>query len=40
MKAKIVTEIPKENIGLIIYNGKLMAYQTLIGQYCYVPGEK
>lgn len=33
-----VTEIPKNNIGIISFNGRIMVWQNLIEQYCYLPG--
>lgn len=38
MKVTTVTEIPKTNIGIINFKGRLMAWQNLIEQYCYLPG--
>ena len=38
MNIKAVKVIPKTNIGIIKYNGRLMAWQSLIERYCYLPG--
>ena len=37
-QAITVTEIPKTNIGIIRYNNRVMVWQNLIEQYCYLPG--
>ena len=33
-----VNQIPKTNIGTIKFNGRIMVWQNLIEQYCYLPG--
>lgn len=33
-----VNDVPKTNIGIIEFNGRVMVWQNLIGQYCYLPG--
>lgn len=33
-----VTEVPKTNIGIIKFKGRIMVWQKLIEQYCYLPG--
>lgn len=33
-----VKEVPKSNIGTIKYNNRIMVWQSLIQQYCYLPG--
>lgn len=33
-----VTIIPKTNIGTIKFNDRIMVWQKLIEQYCYLPG--
>ena len=37
-QAITVTEIPKTNIGIIRYNNRVMVWQNLIEQYCYLSG--
>ncbi len=29
--------IPKENIGPISYQGRIMVWQDMVKQYCYIP---
>jgi len=38
IKAIEVNEVPKTNIGAIKFNGRIMVWQNLIDQYCYLPG--
>ena len=38
IKATEVNKIPKTNIGAIKFNGRIMVWQNLIEQYCYLPG--
>lgn len=33
-----VNVIPKTNIGIIKFKGRIMVWQNLIDQYCYLPG--
>ena len=33
-----VNVVPKINIGAIKFNERIMVWQNLIGQYCYLPG--
>lgn len=33
-----VDVIPKENIGPILYKGRVMVFQKILEQYCYIPG--
>ena len=33
-----VNVVPKSNIGTIEFNGRIMVWQNLIEQYCYLPG--
>lgn len=38
IKATEVNVVPKINIGTIKFNGRIMVWQNLIEQYCYLPG--
>ncbi len=38
IKAIEVNEVPKTNIGAIKFSRRIMVWQNLIEQYCYLPG--